>query len=112
MQDFNLKEGDPILEKNEDLIWQQIDILFDTYPGLLYGDLDYGTDYEHFLFELKQSPEDLQYHMERDINQINLLGYDASVEVRLYKGTQRDIALIKVELSKGSQKTRKIYKIT
>lgn len=112
MQDFNLKEGAPILEKNEDLIWQQIDILFDTTPGLLHGDLDYGTDYEHFLFELKQSPDDLQYRMERDINSLNLFGYSADVQVRLYKGTQRDIALIKVELTDGSRSLRKIYKIT
>ena len=111
MQDFNLHSAEPILDREEELIWQQVNILFDTMPGLLHGDLDYGTDYEHYLFELNQSPEDLQYRMERDLSGLNLFGYDPTVKVSLYKGTQHDIALIEVDLRRGNRVTSKIYKI-
>lgn len=111
MQDFNLHKGDPVLERDEELIWQQVNILFDTMPGLLHGDLDYGTDYEHYLFELNQSPDDLRYRMERDLSNLNLFGYEPTVSVMLLKGTQHDIALIEVKLKKGNRMTKKIYKI-
>lgn len=112
MQDFNLKEGDPVVDNEEQLIWQQIDILFDTMPGVLHGDQDYGTDYEHFLFELNSSPDDLEYKMTRDLNQLDLFSYDPEVTVNLYKGTQRDIALINVELTTANKKIVKRYKIS
>ena len=111
MQDFNLHKGDPILEIQEELIWQQVNILFDTTPGLLHGDLDYGTDYEHYLFELNASPDDLQYRMEHDINQLNLFGYEPEVKVSLLKGSQHDIALIEVDMKRGNRISSKIYKI-
>ena len=111
MQDFNLYKGDPVVEQEEALIWQQVNILFDTTPGQLQGDMDYGTDYEHYLFELNQSPDDLQYRMEKDLNELNLFGYEPEVKVSLLKGTEHDIALIEVDLKKGSRVTSKIYKI-
>ena len=111
MVDFNLKEGDLIIDNEEDLIWQQIDILFDTMPGLLHGDQDYGTDYEHFLFELNSSPDDLEYKMERDLYKLNLFGYRPEIQVDLYKGTQHDIALIEVNLITANKKLTKRYKI-
>lgn len=111
MQDFNLNNGFPVIETEEKLIWQQVDLLFDSTPGQLHGDIDYGTDYEYFLFELNQSPDDLKYKMTRDIGQLNLFGYYPQVSVSLYKGTQHDIAMIQVDLVRGDRTISKTYKI-
>lgn len=111
MQDFNLKSGEPIIEDDVALIWQQVDVLFDTYPGQLQGDLDYGTDYEHYLYELNVSPDDLRYQMMRDLSLMDLRGYNPEIKVSLLKGTQRDIAVIEVDLYKHGKTYQKTYRI-
>ena len=112
MEDLNLYDGDPIVDDNIDLIWQQVNILFDTYKGQLFGDDTYGTDYESLLYDLKASANDLKRRMESDLDTLNLLGYSYKVEAYLLKGTQRDIALIKVDFYDIDNNVyTKIYKI-
>lgn len=111
MQDLNLKAGVPVIESDIDLIWQQVDLLFDTYPGQLQGDLDYGTDYEHYLYELNVSSDDLKYRMMRDLASMDLRGYEPDIDVQLLKGTQRDIAVINVNLRKYGKSYMKSYRI-
>ena len=52
MKDFHLNKGVPILDRNIDLLLQQIDMLFDTNPREVLGDLTYGTRYDKYLYNL------------------------------------------------------------
>lgn len=112
MVDFNLNEGEPLITDDIDCIIQQIDILFDTTQGDLLGDITYGTDYSYLLYDLKMSAEGLKDHMMSDLNQLDLLGFEPEVSVYLMQGTERDIALIQVDLRRYSEKYTKTYKIT
>lgn len=111
MIDFNLKPGQPTINDDVDYIRQQIDILFDTSPGDLFGDIEYGTDYEKLLYELKLSADQLSSKMSQDLGKLDLMGFNYYVSSRLMQGTQRDIALIEVDLRKGGTEDSKIYRI-
>lgn len=112
MVDFNLYEGDDTINSDVDLVMQQIDILFDTKPGDVYGESTFGTYYDKYLYDLKLSPEQLKERMEMDLNSIDLMGFRPSIEVYLMQGTERDIALIQVDLYKNTKTYSKAYKIT
>lgn len=111
MVDFNLQDGEPTINDDVSCLLQQIDILFDTTPGDLIGDLTYGTDYERFLYDLRLREDVLQQQMMTDICSIDLLGWVPEVQVHLMMGTERDIALIQVDLTKDGDKRTKIYRI-
>ncbi len=111
MIDFNLNEGDAVINDDIAYIIQQIDILFDSNQGDLIGDLDYGTDYEYYLYELKMSPRMLKEQMETDLAGLDLCGFTPDVKVYLMQGTERDIAVIEVDLYRRSESYSKIYKI-
>lgn len=112
MVDFNLNEGDPTINDDVACLIQQIDILFDTTPGDLIGDIEYGTDYEQYLYDLKLGPDALREQMLQDIYSLDLLGFEPSVNVYLMQGSERDIAVIDVHLKRNSEEYSKSYKIT
>jgi len=112
MVDFNLQEGEPTINDDVECLKQQIDILFDTSPGDLLGDLGYGTNYEYYLYELKLSPAALKERMEDDLYSLDLLGFTPQVQVFLMQGTERDIAVIQVDLYRNTEHHTKTYKIT
>lgn len=112
MVDFNLNEGDPTINDDVECLIQQIDILFDTTPGDLIGDLGYGTDYERFLYDLKISPATLEEQMLQDLYSLDLMGFDPTINVYLMQGSERDIAVIDVHLKRNSEQYSKTYKIT
>lgn len=111
MVDFNLGYGSATINDDVECLIQQINILFDTNPGDLLGDIDYGTDYEYFLYELKLPPDILADRMMEDICSLDLMGYTPEVKVYLMQGTERDIAVIQVDLYKDSKRYTKTYKI-
>lgn len=112
MIDFNLNEGDPTINDDVACLIQQIDILFDTTPGDLIGDIEYGTDYEKYLYDLKLNAETLQEQMLQDLYSLDLLGFVPDVKVYLMQGSERDIAVIDVHLRRDSENYSKTYKIT
>lgn len=112
MVDFNLNEGEPTINEDIDCLIQQIDILFDTTPGDLIGDIEYGTDYERHLYDLKLTPAVLREHMLDDLARLDLLGFVPDVNVYLMQGTERDIAVIDVQLRRGMEYYSKSYKIS
>lgn len=112
MIDFNLSPGDPIKNRDIDLILQQIDILFDTKKKELLGNSGYGSFYERFLHQLKLSNSAVQHQVLSDLNSMELFGFSPKVEVYFLYGSQRDIALIDIILTRDEESYRKIYKIT
>lgn len=112
MIDFNLKEGEPTINDDVACLIQQIDILFDTTPGDLLGDTNYGTDYERYLYDFKTNAETLKEQMLQDLYSLDLLGFTPTVDVYLMQGSERDIAVIDVHLRRNSENYSKSYKIT
>lgn len=113
MYDFNLDDSDEyVISRDSDILGQEIDILFDSTPGDLHGDMEYGTDYEYLLFELKLSTDQLEEKILKDITSLDLRGFTPEVSVAKMQGTERDIVLFSVTLSKNYEKYSKTYKIT
>lgn len=111
MIDFCLDNSSVVLNDEISLIFQQIDILFDTKPKEILGDETYGTIYDNYLYDLKISNESLQQTVLSDIRSLELFGYEPSVEIHLLQGTEQDIVLIEIVLTKGNESYQQIYKI-
>lgn len=109
--DLNLSPGKPVLNKDIEYLKQEIDILFDSTPGDLHGDIEYGTDYEYLLFELKLDETQLRARVLRDVREMDLRGFEPEVEVYLMEGTKRDIAIIDITLSRNYERYTKQYRI-
>jgi len=112
MIDFNLNEGSPVVNKDISLILQQIDILFDTTPKELLDNTDFGTQYDKFLYKLKLSNESIKQQVLSDLYSLELFGFQPDVEVYLLQGTEQDIALIDITLTRNDETYHQIYKIT
>lgn len=112
MIDFNIKTNSGVINKDIDLILQQIDILFDTNKGEVLGDEFFGTQYDKYLYKLNISNEGLRSEVLSDLNKIELFGFTPNVEVFLLQGTEQDIAIINIQLSRDSEIYEKTYKIS
>lgn len=113
MIDFCNTTDAPYLEHDVDLVIQEIDMLFDTDEGEVLGDTGYGSDFEKFIWELKVSAEYINgYVTSRISSSIDLHGFALSVDTSIYEGTQNDIILIRINLSKDGSVWEKIYNIS
>lgn len=110
MIDFDLYDK-PIQNDDISLIMQQIDILFDTKPREVLGSEQFGTNYEKYLFDLQLSNEALKYTVLNDLYSLDLLGFTPDVEVHLLQGTEHDIALIEINLTRDDEYYQQIYKV-
>ena len=113
MVDFCLnKNGSKSSLKDEmDLILQQVNILFDTTPTEVLGDIGFGTEYDKQLYDTRLSASNLQRLVENDLSKLTLFGWHYKVKVYLLKGTERDIAIINIAFYNGNQTFEKTYKI-
>ena len=81
------------------LVLQQIDLLFDTDINTVLGADEFGTNYDRYLYNLNMSPSDLQFNIQKDIqNNVDLRGFNINVSVSIIEGTVRDIALIDITI--------------
>lgn len=110
MIDFDLTNY-PIQNDDLSLVLQQIDILFDTKPREVLGDEAFGTNYDKFLFDLNLSNEALRQAVVTDLRSLDLLGFEADVNVHLLQGTEHDIALVEIILTRDDEQYQQIYKI-
>lgn len=113
MIDFSIEKTDsPIVQKDRDLVVQQIDLLFDTQTGEVFGEPEYGTYFEQFLWNLNISDSYIKNYVQRAIeDNINLLGYSVNVDVKILQGTLNDIIIIEVTLSREEDVYSKTYKL-
>lgn len=111
MIDFSI-DSSVIKRRDIDLILQQIDVLFDTTPREVLGSIDYGTDYESYLYRLKLSNESIRDQVLADLNSLTLFDFIPSVEVHILQGTEQDIALIEIVLTRESETYNRVYKIS
>lgn len=112
MVDFCLDEtGDPIQNDDVLLLLQQIDLLFDTKPKEVLGQETFGTKYDTYLYNLKISNNALQQIVLQDLYSLDLMGFEPDVEIHLLQGTEKDIALINITLTRDNEYYQQIYKI-
>lgn len=112
MIDFNLNIGDPIAFKDIDIVLQQIDLLFDTTVKDVLGDEHFGSQYDKYLYELNISNDGLRQKVMYDLSKLDLQGFSPSVEVYFLEGSERDIAMIDITLSKDYENYNRTYKIS
>ena len=112
MIDFSLNERVATINNDIDLIKQQIDILFDTNKMEVFGDRNFGTNYEDFLYDLSLPAETIQYQIESDLNTLQLFGYKPTVKVDLYQGTENDIILVRITLTNNNDTYEMTIKIS
>lgn len=87
------------LDYELDLVLQQLDMLFDTNPQEVLGELNYGTDFDRFLYELNYSNDYIASYIEQSIRRnIEAFDYDINVNVKLLNGTENDIILVIVHI--------------
>ena len=111
MIDFNIDKGSPVKSNDIEIVLQQIDILFDTIPTEVLGSEDFGTKYDTYLYDLNISASNLEQQVYSDLYSLDLLGFTPKVEVHLLQGTEQDIALIDITLSRDDETYNKVYKI-
>lgn len=112
MVDFCNTTDAPVLNYELDLILQQIDMLFDTSKKEVLGELTYGTDFDKFLYQLNFSNYQIQqYIYNAIIGNIYTFDYQIEVEVKLLDGTERDIILVIINISKDGQIYEQKYRI-
>lgn len=112
MIDFNLENNDKqILNNDIELILQQIDLLFDTNQGEVLGDPTFGSKYDKYLWDLKLTDTELAQVVRNDLNTLELFGFTYDVNVLLLQGTENDIAIIKIILTRDDEQYEKLYKI-
>ena len=93
-----------ILDQDVDLIMQQIEILFDTRNGDVLGEYDYGTRFDTYLFNPNIGNRTIEREVEDYITRnVELFGWQVTIEVEFLVGTQNDIMLMKVTFSKDAQ---------
>lgn len=112
MIDFNLEQGAPYKNNDIDLIIQQTDLLFGTIQRDVLGDEEYGTQYDYYLYNLQISSDGLKDIVLSDINSLELFGFQPEVNVYLLQGTEQDIALIEIILTRYEETYKKTYKIS
>jgi hypothetical protein len=111
MVDFNIHSGASVLSNDKDLVLQQIDLLFDTRCKDVLGYEEYGSTYDKYLYTLKVDNESLRNKVLSDLYSINLQGFTPEVSVYFLEGSERDIAIIDITLTKNYETYNKTYKI-
>ena len=113
MIDFNISHdvNKVVLGSPVDILLQQVDLLFDTDKYAVLGDPDFGSNYDRYLYTLGFSNASLEAKIMSDLYKLDLMGFTPSVEVQLFDGTERDIALIDITFTGSYEKHNKTYVI-
>lgn len=111
MVDFNLNAGSVVKNRDVELILQQIDLLFDTHPREVFGDEHFGTKYDEYLYKLNVSADIIKQAVLSDLYSLELFEFKPEVEVYLLQGTERDIILIDINLTRENESYNRSYKI-
>lgn len=91
---------------------QQIEMLFDTSPFEVLGEPNYGSDFERFLWDLNASNYDIEQYINSKIRtEVDLMGFQVSSVVTLMNGTENDIILADITISRDGNAFTKTYKI-
>ena len=113
MIDFSLNPQFSEVEVNDEvsIIWQQIDMLFDTLPDEVLGE-NYGSDFHQFLWDMEIGDSEITDYTKNLIeSNVTLFGRNVNVETKFLEGTQNDIILITIKIYNQYSSTEKTYKV-
>jgi hypothetical protein len=114
MIDFALSNkftDDIIIRHDLPYVLQQIDLLFNTDIYDVLGDMNYGSNYDKYLYTLGMTNAALETKIQNDINRLDLRGFRVGVKVTIVEGTERDIAFIDITISGDYEEYSKTYMI-
>lgn len=103
--DFNSQNTDqphipkgPVVDQLLDMFLQELDILFKTPTNHVFGNRAIGQSTEHLLWSTKFNDEYMKVSLAEQIRNGCFMNeyFEWTVDVKLVKGTHRDIALIDV----------------
>lgn len=113
MIDLSLDTDTVVKTTDLDNVIQQIEMLFDTSPFEVIGEPNYGSDFEKFLWNLNSSNYDIEnYILSRIQNEVELLGFSVEVSVGIMEGTENDIILADITISRDGNSYAKTYRIS
>lgn len=113
MIDLSLDTDTVVKTTDLDNVIQQIEMLFDTSPFEVIGEPNYGSDFEKFLWNLNSSNYDIENYISSKIqNEVELLGFSVEVSVGIMEGTENDIILADITISRDGNSYAKTYRIS
>jgi hypothetical protein len=112
MIDFSLDKLRAAQNTEINLILQQIELLFDTTQKDVLGYEEFGSQYDKYLYKLNITADNLKQRVLADLNSLELFGFKPTVEVYLCQGTEKDIALIEIDLIKNQEHYKQTYRIS
>lgn len=113
MIDFCSTPGAVVLDGEVDLIIQQIDILFDTRPGEVLGQYEFGAKFDNYLFNPNIGSHMIESEVTNLItSNVELFGWKVDVKVEFLVGTQHDIMIMQVAFRKDTDVYSKLYKVS
>ena len=96
--DKNFEEG--VIEINDDfeIFLQQIETILTTAKTEFLGDVFFGASLEEYIHTFSLNAQQLQFEITKMINTYCTLAgqFNYSVDVKFFKGSLRDIALIDI----------------
>jgi hypothetical protein len=96
----NLYTEDPEVLDLLSLFLQEVDVLFSTEPGSVYGNRAVGVPFEEMLWKTNFRPSYIESIISQSIQKYCYTSeyFQWKVEVKLTKGVQQDIGLITIHI--------------
>lgn len=89
---------EPVIDHQFDLFLQELDILFKTPRGSVFGNREFGQSTEDLLWKTNMNTDYMKISITEQIKSSCYMNeyYKWSVDVKVLKGTSRDIGLIDI----------------
>ena len=112
MIDFCINTDLPQISDSVDLVMQQIEIFMDTWIDEVLGE-KCGQDFDKFLFDTSTGNNYVASYISNSIQQaVDLMDWRLDVGVDFLMGTQNDILMVYLTLSREDEVYTKAYKMT
>lgn len=112
MLDFCINNDIPQISNSVDIVVQQIELFMDTWIDEVLGE-DCGQDFDRFLFDTSVGNNATASYISNVIhNHVNLLDWSLDVGVDYLLGTQNDILMVYLTLSREGASYTKVYRMT
>lgn len=105
--DISASSDNKIITNKFDFLLQEIDILFDTAPGEVLGDPDFGTDFEKFVWDLSVSNSEISEYVRNKIINNTMSGSDFDIAVTttaVEANNQGDVLLVQISIKDPTTK--------
>lgn len=100
----NLYTEDPEILGSLELFLQEIDVIFSTEPGSVYGQRAVGIPFEELLWKTNFRPSYLESIVEQAIKKYCYMNeeFKWNCDVQLAKGSTKDIGLVTIHIQNSN----------